>query len=390
MFLKKQSINFPGNLDLFGRLSKHHYQKILTQAGVTLGGANPWDIQVYDDRFWKRVGLFGTLGFGEAYIDGWWDTPRLDQLICRLAALRVEQKVLNIPKLLCGATAKFKNLQSISRSKMVGLQHYDLDNELYKAMLGDRMVYTCAFWGDSSDLNVAQENKLELVCEKLGLDAGMHLLDIGCGWGSFARYAAQTRNVKVTGVTISREQGILAQDWCANLPVDIRIQDYRDIKEHEKFDRVVSLGMFEHVGRKNYKNYMRFVRQHLLPEGLALIQTIGLSYKTNGIDPWVAKYIFPNSEIPTISRISSAIEGVLKLEDWHNFGADYDKTLMAWHDNFSGYWVHHSEKYDHRFYRLWNYYLLMFAGLFRARNLDLWQLVLSPNGVKGGYSRPAF
>ena len=388
MFLKQQIINSPDRFDALGKLSKHHYQKFLKKAGVTVGGTNPWDIQVNDKRFWRRIGLFGTLGFGEAYIEGWWDVERVDQLIFRLARLRVEQKVLNIPKLFCGAAAKFKNLQSISRSKVVGLQHYDLDNDLYEAMLGKRMVYTCAFWRDALDLNVAQEKKLELVCDKLGITKGMRVLDIGCGWGSFAQYVAQTRGAEVTGVTISREQGLLAQNRCRHLPVDIRIQDYRDIEGHEKFDRIVSLGMFEHVGRKNYKSYMNFIRRHLAAEGLALIQTIGLSYKTNGIDPWVAKYIFPNSEVPTISRISSAFEGVLKLEDWHNFGADYDRTLLAWQKNFSQNWDKYSGKYDQRFFRLWNYYLLMFAGLFRARNLDLWQLVLSPDGVRGGYQRP--
>ncbi len=388
MFLKQQIINSPDRFDALGKLSKHHYQKFLKKAGVTVGGTNPWDIQVNDKRFWRRIGLFGTLGFGEAYIEGWWDARRVDQLIFRLARLRVEQKVLNIPKLFCGAAAKFKNLQSISRSKVVGLQHYDLDNDLYEAMLGKRMVYTCAFWRDALDLNVAQEKKLELVCDKLGITKGMRVLDIGCGWGSFAQYVAQTRGAEVTGVTISREQGLFAQNQCRYLPVDIRIKDYRDIEGSEKFDRIVSLGMFEHVGRKNYKSYMNFIRQHLAAEGLALIQTIGLSYKTSGIDPWVAKYIFPNSEVPTISRISSAFEGVLKLEDWHNFGADYDRTLLAWQKNFSQNWDKYSRKYDQRFYRVWNYYLLMFAGLFRARNLDLWQLVLSPDGVRGGYQRP--
>jgi cyclopropane-fatty-acyl-phospholipid synthase len=255
-------------------------------------------------------------------------------------------------------------------------------------MLGERMVYTCAFWKGSRDLNTAQEKKLKLVCDKLGIKEGMHVLDIGCGWGSFAEYATQVRKAKVTGVTISHEQGLIARERCAGFPVDIRVQDYRALENDEKFDRIVSLGMFEHVGRKNYKYYMRYIRQHLNTDGLALIQTVGLSYKTNGIDPWVAKYIFPNSEIPTIARISTAIEGTLKLEDWHNFGADYDKTLLAWRENFVECWEKYSRKYDQRFYRLWNYYLLMFAGLFRARNLDLWQLVLSPNGVDGGYSRP--
>jgi cyclopropane-fatty-acyl-phospholipid synthase len=389
MFLKRNSVNSTHASDLIGRVSKCRYQQLLQEAGITIDGNEPWDIQIHDGRLWKKIGLYGTLGFGEAYTDGWWDAPSVDQLVYRLAKLRAEQKVLNIPKLLWGLTAKFRNLQSISRSKLVGMQHYDLDNDLYRDMLGERMVYTCAYWEDSIDLDMAQEKKLELVCDKLGIEEGMHVLDIGCGWGSFAQYVAQVRKAKVTGVTISREQGHIARERCARFPVDIRIQDYRALENDEKFDRIVSLGMFEHVGRKNYKYYMRYIRQHLNTDGLALIQTVGLSYKTNGIDPWVAKYIFPNSEVPTIARISTAIEGTLKLEDWHNFGADYDKTLLACQANFVGCWEKYASKHDRRFYRLWNYYLLMFAGLFRARNLDLWQLVLSPNGVDGGYSRPS-
>jgi cyclopropane-fatty-acyl-phospholipid synthase len=214
MFLKQQNQNALNQLDVIGRLSKRYYQRLLRRAGITIGGNEPWDIQICDARFWRKVGLFGTLGFGEAYMDGWWDASRVDQLVCRLARLRIEQSILNLPKLFCGSAAKLKNLQSINRSKLVALQHYDLDNDLYRDMLGERMVYTCAFWKGSRDLNTAQEKKLKLVRDKLGIKEGMHVLDIGCGWGSFAEYATQVRKAKVTGVTISHEQGLIAREVC--------------------------------------------------------------------------------------------------------------------------------------------------------------------------------
>ena len=364
------------------------YGRMLKGAGVEVNGSRAWDMQVTDPRVWRRLAMRGSLGLGEAYVDGWWDAARLDEFFSRVIYAKVAQRIANLPKRIVDGIAALGNLQRIHRSAEVGQVHYDLSNELYQAMLGERMVYTCGYWRDATTLDGAQENKLELVCRKLELEPGMRVLDVGCGWGSFAKYAAERHDVSVVGITISDEQATLARAMCRGLPVEIRVQDYREVRG--KFDRIVSLGMIEHVGRKNYGLYMDIVRRLLADEGRFVLQTIGRNDSGSGIDPWVTRYIFPNSEIPTLQRITAAIDGRLKMEDWHNFGLDYDRTLMAWHNNFSAAWPRFAGEFGDRFYRLWSYYLLMFAGVFRARELDLWQIVMSPHGVKGDYRRPLY
>ena len=364
------------------------YGRMLKGAGVEVNGSRAWDMQVTDPRVWRRLAMRGSLGLGEAYVDGWWDAARLDEFFSRVIYAKVAQRIANLPKRIVDGIAALGNLQRIHRSAEVGQVHYDLSNELYQAMLGERMVYTCGYWRDATTLDGAQENKLELVCRKLEIEPGMRVLDVGCGWGSFAKYAAERHDVSVIGITISDEQATLARAMCRGLPVEIRVQDYREVRG--KFDRIVSLGMIEHVGRKNYGLYMDIVRRLLADEGRFVLQTIGRNDSGSGIDPWVTRYIFPNSEIPTLQRITAAIDGRLKMEDWHNFGLDYDRTLMAWHNNFSAAWPRFAGEFGDRFYRLWSYYLLMFAGVFRARELDLWQIVMSPHGVKGDYRRPLY
>jgi len=279
--------------------------------------------------------------------------------------------------------AKLINEQTKERSLIVGEQHYDLGNDLYELMLDNYMIYSCGYWKNATNLNEAQEAKLDLICRKLRLKPGMTVLDIGCGWGGFAKYAAEHYDVKVTGVTISKEQAKYAQEFCKGLPVTILVKDYRDVKE--AFDRVVSIGMFEHVGYKNYREFMEVSNHCLKDNGLSLLHTIGSNTTVTSGDPWILKYIFPNSMLPSICQIANAFEGLFIMEDWHNFGADYDKTLMAWHERFTKNWDKVKEKYGERFYRMWNYYLLSCAALFRARQAQLWQIVLSKKGVPGGY-----
>ena len=153
-----------------------------------------------------------------------------------------------------------------------------------------------------------------------------------------------------------------------------------------KFDRVISIGMFEHVGAKNYKRYMKKVRSLLEDDGLFLLHTIGGNWATKHGDPWVVKYIFPNGMIPGPENLSEAFAHHFALEDWHNFGPDYDKTLLAWSANFERAWPELKDKYGERFHRMWHYYLHLFAATFRVRHTNLWQLVLCPKGVKGGYT----
>lgn len=357
-------------------------EKLLKGADVAINGDRPWDITVHDERFYTRVFRDGSLGLGESYMDGWWDSPQLDEMICKILRARLETKVTG--KLLMHAlTARLMNLQSPARAFEVGEKHYDIGNELYERMLDARMVYTCGYWKDATTLDEAQDAKLDLVCRKIGLKTGDRVLDIGCGWGSFARYASEKYGAHVTGVTVSREQMKLAQERCAGLPVEILLQDYRDIAG--TFDHVVSLGMFEHVGYKNYRAYMEVASRVLKDDGFFLLHTIGSLKSVRSFEPWLGKYIFPNAMLPSVAQIAQAVEELFVIEDWHNFGADYDTTLMAWYANIEAHWPELSGKYDERFHRMWKYYLLSCAGSFRARKNQLWQVVLSKKGVVGGY-----
>ncbi|HEV2613544.1 MAG TPA: cyclopropane fatty acyl phospholipid synthase [Gammaproteobacteria bacterium] len=362
-------------------------ENLLAEAGIQVNGPNPWDITVHNKDFFSRVLKDGALGLGESYIEEWWDCPQLDSFIDKVYRSRIDTKVKENKRLLLRLWVhKIFNFQTKHRAYDVGRKHYDLGDDLFMAMLDKRMTYTCGYWKKAKNLEQAQEAKLDLVCQKLGLKPGMTVLDIGCGWGAFLQYAAEKYGVKAVGITISKDQANLAKRNCRDLPVEIRFEDYRELnKSSEKFDRIVSLGMFEHVGHKNYKIYMKTMRHCLTDDGLFLLHTIGRNDTSYTTDEWIAKYVFPNGMLPSIKQIGQSIENVFVMEDWHNFGADYDKTLLAWHENFNKNWNSLKNNYDDTFFRLWNYYLLTCAGAFRARGNQLWQIVLSKEGVPGGY-----
>lgn len=364
--------------------TKKIIHEVLSLADIRINGDRPWDLHVKNESFYPKVLNDGSLGLGEAYMDGWWECGRLDEFFSRLLPVEPEERIRNNRKFLLQAIASLAfNRSRKSRAFEIGERHYDIGNELFEEMLDKRMVYTCAYWKDAKDLDEAQEAKLDLVCRKLGLKPGQTVLDIGCGWGSFVKYASEKYGVRAVGVTVSKEQAEYAGRVCERLPVEVRLQDYRDVDE--RFDHIVSLGMFEHVGHKNYPAYMKTVHRCLKDDGLFLLHTIGNKKSQLTTDRWIAKYIFPNSHIPSMKQISSSIEGLFIAEDLHNFGPDYDRTLTAWFNNFEAGWDRLKEKYDSRFYRMWKYYLLMCAGVFRARELQLWQIVLSKKGVYGGY-----
>jgi len=376
------------------------FERLLARADIRVGGERPWDLQLLDPDVPERVLAQGTLGLGESYMDGHWAAERLDQFFDKLVLAQTSRGGRPIalaakPPLWHLLKARVLNLQTQSRAWQVGQQHYDLGNDFYAAMLDPRMTYTCAYWGTGAQtLSEAQEAKLELVCRKLMLRPGMRVLDVGCGWGSLMKYAAERHGVQCVGVTVSAEQVALGRELCTGLPVEFRLQDYRELidKADElggRFDRVVSLGMFEHVGHKNYAAFMRVAEATLKPDGLFLLHTIGRNEHGNGTDPWIDKYIFPNGELPTIARIGRVCERRFVVEDLHNFGADYDRTLMSWYANVEAAWPRFAEVLGDRFRRMWAYYLLSCAGAFRARDIQLWQWVLSPRGVPGGYHRPA-
>ncbi len=361
--------------------------ELLQAADITINGKQPWDIQIHNEQLYVRALNQGSLGMGEAYMDGWWDCARLDDFFARVISADLENKIKKSYGLLFKiAMAKLFNLQSKKRSLEVGKKHYDIGNKLYQFMLDSRMNYSCGYWKNASDLETAQLAKLELVCQKLKLQPGMRLLDIGCGWGGLAKYAAEKYGVNVVGITISRQQCDYAKQVCAGLPVEIHFQDYRDM--NESFDRIVSIGMFEHVGRMNYRTYMQVVHRCLNDQGLFLLHSIGANLSNVVSDEWISKYIFPNSLVPSAVYITTAAEGLFVMEDWHNFGAYYDTTLMAWYRNFNQHWEELKKDYDERFHRMWNYYLLASAGAFRVRSMQLWQIVFSKNGIIGGYQAP--
>ena len=357
-------------------------EELLTHAGVALNGGRPWDIRVHNEKLYPRVFAQGSLGLGEAYMDGWWDCERLDECFSRLMRAHLDGRFRPWKDGLRHARARLTNRQNRTRAVEVGWRHYDVGNDLYARMLDRRMIYSCGYWQNTDSLDEAQEAKLGLIGRKLGLQPGMRVLDIGCGWGGTARYLAEHCGVEVVGVTISGAQARFARESCRGLPIDIRLQDYRQL--HETFDRVLSVGMFEHVGCKNYRTFMEVVRRCLVPDGLFLLHTIGGNQTVIRTDSWIDRYIFPNSMLPSAAQITTAAEGVFVLEDWHNFGADYDRTLMAWFRNFDRSWPELQEKYGERFYRMWKYYLLSCAGTFRARRNQVWQIVFSPKGVPGG------
>lgn len=347
-------------------------------ADIQINGRRPQDIRVHDFRVFDAILSKWSLGLGEAYMDGWWDCQRLDDMVARLLAADLNNQVAGLARLRTVSEvlrAKLVNLQSHARAFQVGEEHYDLGNDLFERMLDSRMIYSCAYWEFANDLDQAQEHKLDMICRKLQLRPGERLLDIGCGWGGLAAYAARHYGVSVLGVTVSKEQQAYARNVCKGLSVEIELTDYRDLDQ--RFDKIVSVGMFEHVGEKNYPEYFDTANRLLVDEGLFLLHTIGSDVTTQATDAWIDKYIFPNGKIPSAKEIAAALEGRFLIEDWHNFGRDYDRTLMAWHANFTRSWPEISGRYGERFYRMWEYYLLACAGYFRSRQGQLWQLVLT-------------
>lgn len=363
--------------------AKRFFSDLMARAGIEIGGSRPWDIAVHDDRLYGRLLAYGTLGFGESYMDGWWDAEALDQFVFKLLDFGIYDHLRPDLGLVASyLRGRFLNLQR-ARVAEVGERHYDIGNDLYAAMLDKRLIYSCGYWKGVTTLDAAQEQKLDLICRKVGLEPGMRVLDIGSGWGGFLRFAAERYGIEGVGITISREQAAYAEAHRGGLAVETRLMDYMALEG--RFDRVVSIGMFEHVGYKNYRGYFEKVKSLLEPGGLFLLHTIGNNLSATHGDPWSEKYIFPNGILPSVKQIATAVEGRFVMEDWHNFGADYDRTLLAWWANFDAAWPQLRERYGERFYRMWRFYLLVFAAAFRARNIQLWQIVLSPRGIPGGY-----
>ncbi len=358
-------------------------KKLFDETDISINGIRPFDIQVHNDQFFQRIFAEGSLGLGESYMDGWWDCEVLDEFFRRIISAGLDRCIRPVRELPVFLKARILNLQDQSRAFIIGEHHYDIGDDLYESMLDSRMIYSCAYWKNADSLDKAQENKLDLVFRKLGLKKGLRVLDIGCGWGGALKYAAEKYGVEGKGITVSANQAKKAADTCRNLPIEIHLQDYRELDE--QFDRIWSIGMIEHVGVKNYRTFMRIARRCLKPDGLFLLHTIGGNRSVFKTDPWIERFIFPNSMIPSLRQLSLSWEQLFVLEDLHNFGYDYAKTLKQWNHNVNASLDKLSARYSERFFRMWRYYLLSCAGAFKARKLNVWQFVLSPNGVPGGY-----
>ena len=351
---------------------------------IEVGGSEPHDLQVHDPRFFRRLLRDESLGLGESYVEGWWDAERVDEFMHRILAGGLHRRAARSPLVIAHAVAaKVVNPQRKRRSSREVRAHYERGLDLFRAMLDRRMVYSCGYWREARSLDEAQEAKLELTCRKLGLREGMTLLDIGCGWGSLVRFAAERHGVRTVGITLSPEQAEVARESCRGLPVEIRVQDYRDVDG--RYDAVVSVGMFEHVGHRNYRRYMEIVDRVLAPQGVSVLHTIAGNAPTTGSDPWIRRYIFPGSNLPTLGQVVQASEGLFIVEDVHNFGPDYDRTLLEWERRFEAAWPRLRDRYDETFRRAWRYYLLACAGAFRARFTQLFQVVLARTGRPRGH-----
>ena len=403
------------------RHARQWLENLLAHAGIRFDGGRPFDIRVHDERFFERVAGGGTLGAGEAYMEGWWDCGALDRMFTRAISAGLENKLrLNLHILALAVRHRLFNMQSRGRAPMVARRHYDFGNRLFETMLGPSMNYSCAWWSGLEDvrqrqarsaaspdasadalpacyppqpaarLDEAQNAKMELICRKLHLEPGMEVLDIGCGWGGLARYMAREYDCHVTGISVSRNQIAWARerDAAADGPAGPGrltwiLGDYRDLRG--EFDRIVSVGMFEHVGSKNYRRFFRTARSLLRPQGLFLLHTIGALSLRAGCDPWISRYIFPNGQLPSLDAIVRACRGLFVLEDCHNLGADYDPTLMAWRERLEAGLDSGAFDLTDAEARMFRYYLLSCAAAFRCRDIELWQIVLSPAGVAGGY-----
>lgn len=359
-------------------------EPILARADVRIDGQRPWDIRVHDERFFRRVIMDGDLGFGESYMDGDWSCDRVDELTARLFTAGIHETVTHPLDAVNELIARVFTRQTRRAVARHVAPHYDLGNELFEAILDKRhMAYTCGYWRTGArTLEEAQEAKLDLICRKLTLQPGMRVLDIGCGWGGFARFAAERYSAAVTGVTLSRDQAALGAARARGLPVELRVQDYRDV--HGVFDRVVSIGCLEHVGHRNHRRFFEVVSARLRDGGYALVHSIGVCRTQYRVGRFMDKYVFPLVNLPSMAQIGRAIDGLFVLDDLHNIGLDYDRTALEWNDRFQRAWPQLESRYGGllggRFKRMFEFYLLATAGFIRSRQLQVWQMVLTPPG----------
>jgi cyclopropane-fatty-acyl-phospholipid synthase len=358
-------------------------EEILDAAEIEINGSAQDSIQIHNPNFYKRVVQFRELGLGESYMDGWWECQAMDQMLTKLLNSDVHKRLkLSIPILWHFAKSILLNRQTLTKAAANAKFHYNIGNDLYERMLDREMVYSCAYWDGSPDLEAAQIAKMDLICRKLKLEPGMKLLDIGSGWGGFLRYTVKNYGVVGTGISPADQQIILAKEKSRGLNIEFQQLDYRKLTG--KFDRIVSIGMMEHVGPKNYKTFFQKCEDLLEPNGMMLHHTITANTPTNSTNPFFDKYIFAGGILPSLTGLARSSEGKFIIEDVHNFGPDYDKTLMQWYKNINAKWSE-IPQYDLRFRKMWNFYLLASAAAFRSRSIQLLQAVFRPPHAAGKY-----
>ena len=374
---------------------KNKFITIANQIGVEINGPNAWDIQIHNESLYSRLFRDGSLGAGESYMDGWWDCNDLVELSFRVAKnnLLLES---GLPLFVHTTRSFLLNLQNKIRARIVGECHYDLPIPLWEKMLGASMIYTNGIWQDTDDLDTAGFAKYDLVCRKLELKKGDTLLELGCGWGAFLKYAATHYGCRCTGVTISKEQAKYASELCQSLPVKIHHCDYRDRDVYNpddiKYDAITTLGMTEHVGRKNYRQCMQIIYEQLRDCRLFLLESSGNS-KESAPDMFIQKYIFPYLDMPTVGSIDKYTRDFFVLEDMQTVSVDYAKTIIAWSNNFKKYWSDFDLSENtfgglskNQFYRMWVYYLDCCAGVLKARTeTQAWQFLFSKGHLTNGY-----
>ena len=368
-------------------VSKNKVGAFLNRAGLQVDGPNEFDPKVTSDEFYRMVTLKGMLGLGESYVLGHWDCEDLEVFFLRAFRSGLLEELANaLPMKIMRFMYGVSNPQSVIRAKHNAQDHYAKQEAVVLSMTGRRKAYTCARWTDpldpnEVDIDIAQERKLQLIYNKLCLNPGKKTLDIGCGWGSLIGFLAE-RGVDSYGITPVDSQIEYIRNAYGGT-VKVAVSDYRDRPaDWNLFDAVVSVGMYEHVGRKNADAYMHAVNNMLAPESLALTHCFGIANsKVPLVDPWTEKYIFPGVYLPTLSEIVQASENAdLRVVDVEEMGIHYQKTLRSWNKNFVEAWpmLKQNQSFNPCFFRMWRYYLLIAAAAFGARKIDLWQIIHQP------------